>query len=71
LYTITFRPDNPGDVLTVSYVLSTDNAAGSSHVLLSAVAVAVPEPGAASLLAVGVGCVLGRRAAGRKNPGRR
>ncbi len=63
LFTITYLPDNPGDNLGISYVMTTDTggAATSSHVGIQAVAVAVPEPTSAITLLGGLAFVLSRR----------
>jgi len=53
LFTINFRPNVVGDVLTVNFVLSSDGAGGSSHVGFTAATLA-PEPGVAGLLMLGV-----------------
>jgi hypothetical protein len=54
VYTVRFRPDSLGDLLSVQYTASGITDATNGHVGLQAVTVAaVPEPGAASLLCLG------------------
>lgn len=59
LFTINYRPDTAGDLLTVQYVLTTNNAGANAHVGITAAAVsAVPEPSAA-LAGAGACAVMG------------
>ena len=63
LFTFLFQPDNLADVLTLQYVLSTnDGGSSTSHVGISAVTVeAIPEPGFATLTGLGCLALLRRR----------
>lgn len=62
LYTLTVTPDNPGDVLTVSLVLTEDGGSSSSNVSLHAAAVSVvPEPATLGSALLGLGMLAGRR----------
>lgn len=63
IYTIRFQPDSASDQLLVQYTASGITAANTSgHVGLQAVTVSlVPEPGAASLVCLGVLALCGRR----------
>ena len=61
LFTLNFRPDNVGDLLTVKYALLNDGSSGNSHVGFQAVAVSVPEPATGAALFLGAGGLLGFR----------
>ncbi|TLD71755.1 hypothetical protein FEM03_06345 [Phragmitibacter flavus] len=55
LFTFTFRPDVVGDLLNLSYVMTTDTTGTNSHVGIQAVTVSVvPEPTQALLCLLGL-----------------
>ena len=63
-YQIRFRPDNPGDNLTVSFV-SSSNTDGNSHVGIETITVGtapvIPEPSMSALAGLGGLALLRRR----------
>jgi len=65
VYSLSVTPDNPNDVLSLSWVLQNQTAAGSEHILVDGLAISVvPEPSTYAVisgaLALGL-CLLRRR----------
>lgn len=54
LFTINYKPDNPTDLLTLRYTLTTNGTGSNAHVGFQAAAVSeIPEPGSVATLAAG------------------